>query len=256
MKKFDVRIVMGLLLIVGGGLMLAQTMGYLENVSDYFWGILFVMVGLTFLSLLFSDKNNWWSAIPGFIFLALGALILLPESLEDIGGGIFLGGVALSFWYVYLTDRNGRWWAIIPAGVVTALSLLVIVSEYFEDYSAAIVLGGIGLTFLFVYLTNRTERWWALIPFGVLSTLATITVVSEKVGEFQSAGVFFLGLAITFLLVALLTKMTWAYYPAAVLAVMGIFGLASLLNVMNYVWAVGLIVVGVFVLFRYFMGRA
>lgn len=255
MKRFDSRIIIGLLLIVGGGLALAQTMGYLENVSDYFWGIAFAMAGLAFLSLMFSNSNNWWSAFPGFTLLALGTLILLPKPLEDIGGGIFLGGIALSFWYVYFTDRNGRWWAIIPGGVLTALSLLVIVSEYFEEYSGAIVLGGIGLTFLVVYLTERNERWWALIPFGVLSTLATVTIVAEQVGEFQTAGVFFFGLAITFLLVALLAKMTWAYYPAAVLSVMGVFGLASLLDIMNYVWAIGLILVGIFMLFRYFTSR-
>lgn len=255
MKRFDSRIFLGILLIVGGVLALAQTMGFLQNVSDYFWGMVFVLAGLGFLSLLL-DSNNWWGAFPGFTLLALGALILLPDSLEDIGGGIFLGGIALSFWYVYFTDRSGRWWAIIPGGVLTALSLLVIVSEYFEDYSGAIVLGGIGLTFFVVYFTNRSERWWALIPFGVLSTLATVTVVAEKVGEFQTAGVFFFGLAITFLLVALLTKMTWAYFPAAVLAVMGIFGLVSLLDIANYVWAIALILLGVFILFRYFTNRA
>ncbi|HCB01551.1 MAG TPA: hypothetical protein DEP19_04135 [Anaerolineae bacterium] len=256
MKRFDTRIIFGLLLILGGSLALAQTMGFLENVTSYFWGAVFVIAGLAFLFVLFGDSNNWWAAFPGFTLLALGTLILLPESLEDIGGGIFLGGIALSFWYVYFTDRDGRWWAIIPGGVLTALSLLVFGSTYFEEYSGAIVLGGIGLTFFVLYLTNPSERWWALIPFGVLSTIATITVVAEKVGEFQTAGVFFLGLAITFLLVALLAKMTWAYWPAAILAVMGVFGLASLLDFANYVWAVALILAGVFILFRYFTNRA
>lgn len=256
MKRFDTRIIFGLLMIVGGGLALAQTMGFLENVSGYFWGAVFLIAGLAFLFMLFSDSNNWWAAFPGFTLLALGTLILLPESLEDIGGGIFLGGIAFSFWYVYFTDRAGRWWAIIPGGVLTALSLLVLGSAYFEDYSGAIVLGGIGLTFFVLYLTNRSERWWALIPFGVLSTLATITVVADRVGEFQTAGVFFLGLAATFLLVALLARMTWAYWPAGILAVMGVFGLASLLDFANYVWAVALIVAGGVILFRYFTNRA
>jgi hypothetical protein len=211
---------------------------------------------LAFLFMLFSDSNNWWSAFPGFTLSAIGILIFLPESLEDIGGGIFLGGIALSFWYTYFTDRNGRWWAIIPGGVLTALSLLVIVSEYFEEYSGAIVLGGIGLTFFVLYLTNPSERWWALIPFGVLSTLASVTIVAKQVGEFQTHGVFFFGLAITFLLVALLAKMQWAYWPATILAVMGVFGLASLLDFANYVWAVALIIAGGVILFRYFTKRA
>ena len=41
----------------------------------------------------------------------------------------FAGGIALSFWYIYLTDRAGRWWAIIPGGVLTALSLLIFASS-------------------------------------------------------------------------------------------------------------------------------
>jgi hypothetical protein len=252
MKRLDSSIVIGLMLIVAGALGVAQRMGLLVNVSKYFWGGAFVIVGLVFLFLLFRARDGWANAFPGFILLGLGILILLPEQLDDLGGGLFLGAIAISFWYAFLSNRIERWWAIIPAGVFTALSLLVVVSEYLDEYSGAIVLGGIGLSFLVVYITNATERWWALIPFGVLTTLASITIFSETVGEFQTAGIFFLGLAATFLLVALLAKMTWAYYPAIVLAIMGMFGLASLLNVVNYFWAIALIILGVITLFRYF----
>jgi hypothetical protein len=255
MKRFDPRIVIGLLLIAGGGLALAQTMGYLENASNYFWGGAFLIAGLAFLSLLFSG-NNWWAAIPGFTLAGLGTLIFLPESLEDLGGAIFLGSIALAFWYVYLTDRNGRWWAIIPGGVLTALSLLIFTSAYFDEYSGAIVLGGIGLTFFVVYLTNMAERWWGLIPGGVLTTLAVMTVAAERFGEFQTAGFFFMGLSLTFLLVAVLAGMKWAYWPAGALGVMGLLGLGSLLNLANYFWAVALIAIGGFLIVRYFSQRA
>jgi hypothetical protein len=255
MKRFDPRIVIGLLLIAGGGLALAQTMGYLENASNYFWGGAFLIAGLAFLSLLVSG-NNWWAAIPGFTLAGLGTLILLPESLEDLGGAIFLGSIALAFWYVYLTDRNGRWWAIIPGGVLTALSLLIFTSAYFDEYSGAIVLGGIGLTFFVVYLTNMAERWWGLIPGGVLTTLAVMTVAAERFGEFQTAGFFFMGLSLTFLLVAVLAGMKWAYWPAGALGVMGLLGLGSLLNLANYFWAFALIAIGGFLIVRYFSQRA
>lgn len=250
MKRFDPRIVLGLLLILGGGLALAQALGYLVNVTGYFWGGVFLLGGLAFLALL--PGGNWWAAFPGFTLAALGALIILPESLGELGGAIFLGGIAVSFWYVYLTDRVNRWWAIIPGGVLTALSLLVLTSSYFEDYSGAIVLGGIGLTFFIVYLTSPAERWWALIPGGVLATLAGMTVAADRFGEFETVGFFFLGLALTFLLVAVLARMSWAYWPALVLGVMGAFGLASLLDFINYVWAIALIIGGGFLLMRYF----
>jgi hypothetical protein len=250
MKRFDPGIVFGFMLIVGGALALAQALGYLENASGVFWGGVFLAAGLAFLVLLFG--GHWWSAFPGFTLAALGVLILFSDALGDLGGAVFLGGIALSFWYVYATSRNERWWAIIPAGVLTALSLLIVASAQFDEYSGAIVLGGIGLTFFIVYLTQPQERWWALIPAGVLCTLAGVTIAAEKFNAFETSGFFFFGLALTFLLVALLAKMRWAYWPALVLGIMGVLGIASLLEFANYIWAVALIGAGGFILYRYF----
>lgn len=253
MKRVDLRIVFGALLILSGGLALMQALGYLENASKIFWSGVFILTGVVFMALLFG--GHWWSAFPGFTLVALGGLIILPDSLETFGGALFLGGIALSFWYVYFTSRAERWWALIPAGVLTALALVVIASQRFEEYSGAVFLGGIGLAFFMVYLTNRSDRWWALIPAGVLSTLAGVTIAAQKFGEFQTSGFFFLGLALTFLLVAVLARMNWAYWPAAGLAVMGLLGIAALLDFANYLWAFLLIASGGFLLFRYFTGK-
>ena len=132
---------------------------------------------------------------------------------------------------------------------------MIVVSTRYEDIGGAIFLGGIGLAFLIVFLTDRAERWWALIPAGVLATLAGVTIAAERFGEFQTAGFFFFGLAITFLLVALLTGMTWAYWPALALGIMGLLGIASLLEFANYLWAIVMIGAGGFMLFRYFTHR-
>ena len=253
MKRFDPRIVFGFLLLVGGGLALAQALGYLKDASDIFWGGLFLAVGLIFLTLLFG--GHWWGAFPGFTLVALGALILLPKSLDEFGGAVFLGGIGLSFWYVYFSSRVERWWAIIPAGVMTALAVMIVASTRYEDLGGAVFLGGIGLAFLIVYFTDRAERWWALIPAGVLVTLAGVTIAAGRFGEFQTAGFFFFGLAITFLLVALLAGMRWAYWPALALGIMGLLGIASLLEFANYLWSVVLIAAGGFMLFRYFTNR-
>jgi hypothetical protein len=252
-KRFDPRIIFGILLIAGGGLALAQTMGLLDNASDIFWGGAFLAAGLIFLTLLLG--GHWWASFPGFTLAALGALILLPESLDQFGGALFLGGIALSFWVVYFTSRTERWWALIPAGVLTALAVMIVVAERYEEYGGAVFLGGIGLSFFAVYITDRAGRWWALIPGGVLVTLAGMTIAAERVGEFQTAGLFFLGLALTFLLVALLAGMNWAYWPALVLGIMGFLGIASLLNIANYLWAVVLIGAGAFMLIRYFSNK-
>ena len=203
MKRFDPRIIFGFLLLVGGSLALLQSMGYLRSASDIFWGGMFAAVGVVFLTLLFSGQ--WWAVFPGFTLLAIGSLILLPDRLEDFGGALFLGGIALAFWVAYATDPKGR--------------------------------------------------WWALIPGGVLTTLAGVTVASERFGGFETGGFFFLGLALTFLLVAGLAGMRWAYWPAGVLGVIGLLGLASLLEVANYVYAAALIAGGAFLLFKYFTNR-
>jgi hypothetical protein len=253
MKRFDPRIVFGLLLLAGGGLALAQQMGYLENATGIFWGGAFLVAGFSFLFLLFG--GNWWASFPGFTLVALGAVVLLPKPLDEFGGALFLGGIALSFWWVYFTGRIERWWAIIPAGVLSALAVMAIIAQRFEDFGGAIFLGGIGLSFFAVYLTERSERWWALIPGGVLSTLAGVTIAADRVGEFQTAGLFFLGLALTFLMVAVLAGMNWAYWPALVLGIMGMFGMESLLNMVNYVYAIGFIAAGAFLLYRYFSNR-
>lgn len=203
MKRFDPRIVFGLLLIVGGLLALAQSMGFLENASNVFWGGIFIALGLGFLFLLVG--GNWWGVFPGFTLLAIGILIVLPQSVDTLGGAVFLGMIGLSFWVAYLTAPR--------------------------------------------------ERWWALIPAGVITTLAGMTIASERVGGYLTAGLFFLGLAITFLLVALLAGMRWAYWPALGLGIMGLLGLASLLEVANYVYAILLISGGGYLLIRYFSGR-
>lgn len=254
MKRLDPRIIFGLLLLAGGGLALARQMGYLENSTNIFWGAVFLAAGLSFFLLIFG--GHWWASFPAFPLMALGAIILLPDSLDEFGGALFLGGIALSFWYVYFSARVERWWAVIPAGVLTALAVMILVAQYFEEWGGAVFLGGIGLAFFGVYLTDRVERWWALIPGGVLATLAAVTVAAQRIhNDFQTAGIFFLGLALTFLLVAALANMRWAYIPAVVLAVMGAFGMASLLNVVNYVYAAAFIAGGAFLLYKYFSDK-
>jgi hypothetical protein len=202
MKRFDARIILGLVLLLGGGLLLLQTMGYLQNAAGFFWGAILVVGGAAFLSLVFG--GHWWGAFPGMALLAVGLVILLGDRVGKFAGLIILGGLALSFWLVYIMDRL---------------------------------------------------KWWAVIPAGVLSTLAIVTILPQRVGTFGIGGVFFLGLAFTFLLVALATGMRWAYYPAAALGLMGLLAAVSLLDLANYVWAVILIAVGGYLMFRYFTNR-
>ena len=64
------RIVFGVMLILGGALALLETLGYLKNASDIFWGGVFIAAGLGFLAVMFNGQ--WWGAFPGFTLVALG----------------------------------------------------------------------------------------------------------------------------------------------------------------------------------------
>ncbi len=203
MKRFDLRIVIGTLLILAGGLGFLQAFGFLQDVSDLFWGLVFLAAGAVFLFLFASGfaRGGWWAAFPGFILAGLGVLILLPDALDNIGGAIFLGAIGLSFWAVYLTGR---------------------------------------------------DRWWAIIPGGVLFTLAIVSALPEQVmGGADLGGIFFLGLALTFLLVGVLANMRWAYWPAGALAVFGTFlFFESQVFLFSYVAAGALIVAGIYIVTR------
>ena len=203
MKRFDPRIIIGTLLILAGGLGFLQAFGILRDASDVFWGMVFLVAGGAFLLMFASgfSSGQWWAAIPGLVLAGIGVLILLPDSLDNLGGAVFLGAIGLSFWLVYISGR---------------------------------------------------DRWWAIIPGGVLLTLAAVSALPDTLfGGTDSGGVFFLGLAVTFLLVALLANMRWAYWPAGVLGVFGTFlFFQSQIYLLSYVAAAALIGVGVVIILR------
>lgn len=203
MKRIDPRIVIGTLLIVAGGLGILQAFGFLQNASDIFWGLVFLAAGGVFLYMFAGGfaSGQWWAVIPGLVLAGIGVLILLPDSLDDLGGGVFLGAIGLSFWLIYFSGR---------------------------------------------------ERWWAIIPGGVLFTLALVAILpSQLFGGTDSGGVFFLGLATTFLLVAILADMRWAYWPAGALGVFGVFlFFQSQIYLLSYVSAAALIGAGIFIILR------
>jgi len=78
--------------------------------------------------------------------------------------------------------------------------------------------------------------------------LAVVTIADAR--AIESGGIFFLGLAVTFALIFLATRMRWPLIPAAVLFAIGLFIGAGLEKAMNYVWPVVLIVAGLYVIYR------
>ncbi len=192
MKRFDYRILVGAVLILGGVLALLDQTGVLKGASNFFWAGVLAIGAAIFLIWFFSDRTKWWAAIPGFALAGLAASTLLLDRI-GWGGFAFLGGLGVGFWAVYLSDRS---------------------------------------------------RWWAIIPGGVLITLGITSALTSSFNVVDTGGVFFVGLGITFVLVAFLAKMKWAFIPAAVMLLLGFFLGTPFVGALEYVWIGILLVVG------------
>ena len=174
MKRLDGSTIAGILLIVLGGMFLLEQQGLIQNVGDVFFGLAFLVGGAAFLSTY--RKDSWWAVIPGCILAAIGVLFLLPDSLENIGGFIFLGGLALAFWLTYLGARAERWWALIPAGVLSTLAVVSGLPPAVGDFGGTVFFLGMSLTFLLVALLAKMR--WGYYPAAALGALSRIPLLS------------------------------------------------------------------------------
>jgi hypothetical protein len=203
--------------------------------SSLFWGLVLIVAGILFLLQTFR-------VIPG----------------GDIFAALALTAAGVLFLSVFVGNR-ANWWALIPGIILLSIAANIVVDAFLPGVahlSGAIILGGIGLSFAAVYLVNR-QNWWAIIPAGVMFTVAIMSVVEPALEKkLDTGGIFFVGLGLTFILVALLPtphgQMKWAYIPAVVLLLMGLLVLASSAQLINYVWPAALILIGALLLLRAF----
>jgi hypothetical protein len=195
------------------------------------------------------------------IILILGGVLFLLQSLGTINfSGLFFALVfvivGLAFTYEFISNRD-HWWAIIPGLVLLSIGVLITVAELFPalaDYvGGSIILGGIGLAFLLVYLV-RPAFWWALIPAGTMLSLAAITGLSNFVNGEAVGGLFLLGLAVTFAILAFIPtpmgKMRWPLIPAAVLFIIGAGLVSASADIFKYIWPILLILAGLYLFLR------
>jgi hypothetical protein len=194
--------------------------------------------------------------------IVLGLLFLLQNfgllgGLESLIWVVLFGLGGLIFLYVFASNRE-QWWAVIPGFTLLGLATLIGFGDRLGAVGGALFLGAIALSFWVIYFVRR-DFWWAVIPGGVLATLAAVAGMSEFLPDRAAGGIFFLGLAATFLAVYLLPapqgRMTWAIIPSGILAVLGLLVMLSLGGIFNYLWAVALIVAGLFLLVRTFRLR-
>jgi hypothetical protein len=98
-----------------------------------------------------------------------------------------------------------------------------------------------------------------VIPGGVMVTLAFVAGLGEIVSGLEVGGIFFLGLGLTFALVALAPspqgEMRWAWIPAGVLLIMGVLFTAAAGEIIQFILPVVLILVGLYLVYRAFIRR-
>ena len=183
----------------------------------------------------------------GAALILAGILILLDQTGILKGAAVLvwagiltIGAVMCLFWF--FSDRS-RWWAAIPGFSLAGLAASSLLPNR-TGWDGLTFLGGIGLGFWAVYFSGR-RRWWAIIPGGVLVTLGITSAMNQVYSVVDSGGVFFVGLGLTFVLVALLAKMKWAFIPAAVLLLLGILVGTPFVGVMEYIWISILLAAGV-----------
>jgi hypothetical protein len=162
----------------------------------------------------------------------------------------FIGGV---FLYALITDHN-NWWAAIPGLTLIGLGILIglaLIPGFSGTFGAFIFMGSIAASFWVIYAMKR-DFWWAIIPGGTLTSVALLILLSDN-GEL-GASVLFLGMAATFGVLGLIKvdgrRMSWPWYPAASLAVLAGIVAVSSGGVPAIVWAILIILVGLFLVAR------
>ncbi|MBK9925734.1 MAG: hypothetical protein IPP66_10615 [Anaerolineales bacterium] len=202
---------------------------------------------------------------PRLIFgglLLFGGILSLLDAMGIIrnAGGIFWGliwgAVGVFFVYLLFVDGQRNWWAAFPGFTLIGMAVASILPKPLDALSGLVFFAGISFAFLWVYFTDRT-RWWAIIPGGVLLTLGVVSVLDEISGV-DSGGIFFIGLGLTFLLVALLPggdSRSWAYIPAVILLLFGAL-LVPALGISSYVGPALLIIIGGFLILRFFRSKS
>jgi hypothetical protein len=208
----------------------------------------------------------------GGVLILMGGLLLLQQ-MGIISGDIsviwasLLIAAGVIFLAVFALNRQ-HWWALIPGLTLVGVGIIPFLPDEYTYLGGSIMLGAVGLSFLMIYLFHH-EHWWAIIPGGVLMTLAFSAYLAFQIGntiagieidEVVLGSAFFLGLAFTFLLVAILPnptgRMKWALIPSAALLLVALTAASfRLQQIMVYVWPVALVLAGIYLIYLYFHSK-
>ncbi|MFZ5518057.1 MAG: hypothetical protein ACOY90_15535 [Candidatus Zhuqueibacterota bacterium] len=178
MDKRMMNIVWGIVVTLLGVILLLITSDVIFTDVDASWlfGIAFFFSFIIFMGLYISmHRKQFWPLIPGITSLGL-CILILGEKINvspDLGAGLFMGFIGLSFLAIYLFHPM-HWWSIIPAGMIGSVAFVII---FGNTLGVGLMFLGMGATFIALYfiLKNKPdEHWWPLIPGGILAFMGML----------------------------------------------------------------------------------
>ena len=231
----------GLLLIIGGGVALAQQFGYLNQLPNSAWMWVFALISLVGLvSYLTSGLKEWGWLFPAGIFGGLAVTVALATnhvSSAAVGSPIFFG-LLLPFLVAYLTDRTRNWWALIPGGIMLFLAMVTLLADNVGgEWIGSLFLFLIALSFFVVYLNNHA-RTWALLVAYIMFVLSIAPAMSSGGGEMAAyfGAVFLFAIALPFFVVYFRSPENWwAIIPAGVMTTLTIITILAIAGLIRNV---------------------
>lgn len=218
----------GLLLIIGGGVALAQQLGYMDQLPDSAWMWVFALISLVGLvSYITSGFKEWGWLFPAGIFGGLAVTVALATNNVNsaaVGSPIFFG-LLVPFVAAYLTDRTRNWWALISGGIMLFLAMTtLLVDNVGGEWVGSLFLFLIALSFFVVYLNNHS-RTWALLVAYIMFVLSIAPAMASGGGDTAAyfGSVFLFAIALPFFVIYFRSPENWwAIIPAGVMTTLSV----------------------------------
>lgn len=191
MKNNRATMLIGGALILLGALLLLENLNLIHVIGRMVWSVGLIAVGLPFLLVFLSNREQWWALIPGSIMMGIGLGVLFRGEMAAI---VINASISLPFWLIYLNDRE-QWWALIPGWVMACVTAIIVLAWIGMDWFVApFVMFAIAIPFLLVYVLHR-DQWWALIPGGIMAGIGGLILLGETLSSsfFWAAALILLG---------------------------------------------------------------